>query len=58
VWWGRVLFAMRLETAAWTPRLHAVVRGTPVSGYRHSLSKYGVLPRGTESNGTRFEIRG
>jgi hypothetical protein len=33
-WWGRVLFAMRLEIAAWTPRLHTVVRGTPISGYR------------------------
>jgi hypothetical protein len=32
-WWGRVLFTMRLEIAAWAPRLHAVVRGTPVSGY-------------------------
>jgi hypothetical protein len=31
--WGRVLFATRLEIAAWTPRLHTVVRGTPVSGY-------------------------
>jgi hypothetical protein len=35
VWWGRVLFATRLEIAAWTPRLHTVARGTPVSGYRH-----------------------
>jgi hypothetical protein len=33
-WWGRVLFTMRLEIAAWTPRLHTAVRGTPVSGYR------------------------
>jgi hypothetical protein len=33
-WWGRVLFAMRLEIAAWAPRLHTVVRGTPVLGYR------------------------
>jgi hypothetical protein len=33
-WWGRVLFAMRLETATWTPRIHDVVRGTPISGYR------------------------
>jgi hypothetical protein len=33
-WWGRVLFATRLEIAAWAPRLHTVVRGTPVSGYR------------------------
>jgi hypothetical protein len=33
-WWGRALFATRLEIAAWTPRLHTVVRGTPVSGYR------------------------
>jgi hypothetical protein len=33
-WWGRVLFTTRLEIAAWTPRLYAVVRGTPVSGYR------------------------
>jgi hypothetical protein len=33
-WWSRVLFTMCLEIAAWAPRLHAVVRGTPVSGYR------------------------
>jgi hypothetical protein len=34
-WWGRVLFTMRLEIAACAPCLHTVVRGTPVSGYRH-----------------------
>jgi hypothetical protein len=33
-WWGRVLFSMRLEIAAWAPCLHTVVRGTLVSGYR------------------------
>jgi hypothetical protein len=33
-WWGRGLFATRLEIAAWTPRLHTVVRGTHVLGYR------------------------
>jgi hypothetical protein len=33
-WWGRVLFTTQLEIAAWTPHLHTVVRGTPVSGYR------------------------
>jgi hypothetical protein len=33
-WWGRSLFTMRLEIVAWVPRLHTVVRGTPVSGYR------------------------
>jgi hypothetical protein len=38
-WWGRVLFTTRLEIAARTPRLHTVVRGTPVSGYRQALSK-------------------
>jgi hypothetical protein len=32
-WWGRALFATRLEIAAWTPRLHTIVRGTPVLGY-------------------------
>jgi hypothetical protein len=32
-WWGRVLFTTRLEIAARAPRLHTVVRGTPVSGY-------------------------
>jgi hypothetical protein len=37
-WWGRVLFAMRLEIDTWTPRLHTIVRGTPVSRYRHILS--------------------
>jgi hypothetical protein len=34
-WWGRVLLTTRLEIAVWAPRLYAVVRGTPVSGYRH-----------------------
>jgi hypothetical protein len=33
-WWGRVLFTMRLEIAMWAPRLHVVIRGTPVLGYR------------------------
>jgi hypothetical protein len=33
-WWGRVLFTTRLEIAARAPRLHTVVRGTPVLGYR------------------------
>jgi hypothetical protein len=33
-WWGRVLFTTRLEIAVWAPHLHAVVRGTPVLGYR------------------------
>jgi hypothetical protein len=33
-WRGRMLFTTRLEIAAWAPHLHAVVRGTPVSGYR------------------------
>jgi hypothetical protein len=34
-WPGWVLLTTRLEIAVWAPRLHAVVRGTPVSGYRH-----------------------
>jgi hypothetical protein len=34
-WWGRVLFSTRLEIAAQAPLFHTVVRGTPVSGYRH-----------------------
>jgi hypothetical protein len=29
-WWGRVMFATRLEIAAWAPRLHTVVRCNPV----------------------------
>jgi hypothetical protein len=33
-WWGRVLFTMRLEIATRAPRLHTVVRGTPILGYR------------------------
>jgi hypothetical protein len=33
-WWGRALFTTRLEVVAWSPRIHTVVRGTPVSGYR------------------------
>jgi hypothetical protein len=35
-WWGRALFTTRLEIAARAPRLHTVVRGTPISGYRQS----------------------
>jgi hypothetical protein len=33
-WWGRSLFTTRLEITTWVPRLHTIVRGTPVSGYR------------------------
>jgi hypothetical protein len=32
--WDRMLFTTRLEIAMWAPRLHAIVRGIPVSGYR------------------------
>jgi hypothetical protein len=45
-WRGRVLFTTRLEIAARAPRLHTVVRGTPVSGYRHSQSPYPLCWRG------------
>jgi hypothetical protein len=34
MWWGWVLFITRLEIVARAPRLHTVIRGTPVSGYR------------------------
>jgi hypothetical protein len=34
MWWGRVLFTMRLEIAARAPCLRTVVRGTPVPGYQ------------------------
>jgi hypothetical protein len=34
-WWGRMLLTTQLEIAAQAPRFHTVVRGTPVSGYRH-----------------------
>jgi hypothetical protein len=37
-WWGWVLFTTRLEIAMRAPRLHNVVRGTPVSGYRQYYS--------------------
>jgi hypothetical protein len=33
-WWGRVLFTTRLELAGRVPRLHTIVRGTLVLGYR------------------------
>jgi hypothetical protein len=36
-WWGRVLFTTRPEIVAWAPRLHTVVRGTLVSGYRQDV---------------------
>jgi hypothetical protein len=35
-WRGQTLFATWLKAAAWTPRLHTVVRGTPDSGYRQN----------------------
>jgi hypothetical protein len=47
MWWSRVLFASRLEIVARAPRLHTVVRGTPVLGcqqkfiniiYSHSIT--------------------
>jgi hypothetical protein len=39
-WWGRSLFTTRLEIAARVSCLHTVVRGTPISGYRHIPSIY------------------
>jgi hypothetical protein len=33
-WWGRALFTTQLEIATWVSRLHTVIRGTPVLGYR------------------------
>jgi hypothetical protein len=33
-WWGRALFIARLEIDARAPRLHIIVRGIPVPGYR------------------------
>jgi hypothetical protein len=35
-WCGGMLLTTRLEIAARAPRLRTIVRGTPVSGYRHS----------------------
>jgi hypothetical protein len=35
-WWGRSPFTTRLEIATWVSCLHTVVRGTPISGYRHN----------------------
>jgi hypothetical protein len=35
MWWGRAQFITRLDTLV--PRLHTVVRGTPVPGYRQYL---------------------
>jgi hypothetical protein len=37
MWWGRAPFITRLEIDVRVPRLHTVVRGTPVPGYRHIL---------------------
>jgi hypothetical protein len=34
MWWGRALFITRLEIDARVPRLHTVVRGISVPGYR------------------------
>jgi hypothetical protein len=33
-WWGRVMFIAFLEIDARAPRLHTIVRGTPIPGYR------------------------
>jgi hypothetical protein len=33
------LFTMRLKVAAWVLRLHTVVRGTLVLGYRQALTR-------------------
>jgi hypothetical protein len=33
-WWGQALFITCLEIDARVPRLHTIVRGTPVLGYR------------------------
>jgi hypothetical protein len=38
-WWGRALSITRLEIAAWVSRLHTIVRGTPISGYRQLCFK-------------------
>jgi hypothetical protein len=35
-WWGRAQFTTRLEIVAWVSRLHTVVRGTLVLGYRQN----------------------
>jgi hypothetical protein len=40
MWWNRVLFPTRLEIVAWTPRPHAVARGTPDPGYRQTISSF------------------
>jgi hypothetical protein len=34
MWWGWAPFITRLDIDARVPRLHTVVRGTPVPGYR------------------------
>jgi hypothetical protein len=39
MWWGRALFITRLEIDARVLRLHTVVRGTPVPGYRQKQSQ-------------------
>jgi hypothetical protein len=38
MWWGRALFTVWLRNGVRAPRLHTVVRGTPVSGYRQYCS--------------------
>jgi hypothetical protein len=39
-WWGRVLLTARLEIATRAPCLFTVVRGTPVSEYRHNGNQF------------------
>jgi hypothetical protein len=55
-WWGRVLFATRLEIAAWAPRLHTVVRGTPVSGYRQAGMDHSYSPAIIHGAGTNHDF--
>jgi hypothetical protein len=39
---GRALFIARLEIDAWVPRLHTIVRGTPIPGYRQTPKLEGM----------------
>jgi hypothetical protein len=38
MWWGQVLFTVRLGDVVRVQRIYTVVEGTPDSGYRHILS--------------------
>jgi hypothetical protein len=60
-WWGRALFTTQLKIVVWVLRLHTVVRGTPVSGYRQPpflYELYTLFSRTTHNRGNLISVGG